>query len=289
MKNNKLIIYIIGDGRSGSTILEEYLARNLGGLKIGEARRFWKYYYESETYCECGDRIKKCSFWKNVNDELPKDIRNLHVHQRLGQVMFNFRIFLKTLQKNNPEPYLKYVQNRFYKAIFNSTSANLIIDSSKIYPWGIYLDRFSMFKNNVLFIHLVRDIAVTANSWKKDVRLAEYVDKEVKMPKRTLRRHLKVWLKVNLSTIKYMKKEENYIYIDYKDFCNDPNKLLLKIKNHEIFDNFFFDGEVKGSHGIAGNPVRQETSEDLQIKYYNSTSNLNVFEKIVYEIGRAHV
>src|SRR5699024_6536951 len=212
MNNNKLIIYIIGDGRSGSTILEEYLARNLGGLKIGEARRFWKYYYEDETYCECGDHIKKCSFWKSVNEKLPEDIRNIHVHQRLGQVLFNFKNLLRTLGKNNHDTFLKYVQNRFYKAIFNSSSANLIIASSKISPWGIYLDQFSMFKNNVLFIHLVRDIAVTANSWKKDVTLPEYIDKEVKMPKRTLSKHLKSWLKVNLSTIKYMKKEGNYIY-----------------------------------------------------------------------------
>jgi hypothetical protein len=282
MENNKLLIYIIGDGRSGSTILAEYLARNLNGFKIGEARWFWKRYYQAESYCECGEKINNCEYWSQVSDHLSPDLQNNRVFHELNANAARLKNLQKSLKENQPDPDVKYVQDHFYKAIFETSPSNLVVDSSKLYWWGLYLDRFSKVNDHVLFIHLVRDVASTANSWKKDVPLPEYIDKEVKLEIRPLIKHLRVWLKANLVPIKYMKGKENYIYMDYKKFCANPEKLLLRIKSNKLYQRSFYDNKMKVSHGIAGNPVKQGFSEDLQIKYHKSTKNLNAFEKTIY-------
>jgi hypothetical protein len=282
MKNNKLLIYIIGDGRSGSTVLAEYLARNLNGFKIGEARWFWKRYYRAESYCECGKKINNCEYWGRVSRQLPPDLQNDRVFHKLNADAAKFKNLQKFLKEDTPNIEVKYVQDHFYEAIFETSPSNLVVDSSKLYWWGLYLDRFSKVKDNVLFVHLVRDIASTANSWKKDVTLPEYIDKEVKLEIRPMAKHLKVWLKANLVPMKYMKGQENYIYMDYKEFCNDPEKLLRKIKGNKLFKESSYGNKMKASHGIAGNPVKQGFSGNLQIKYHKSTKNLNIMEKTIY-------
>jgi hypothetical protein len=284
MDNNKLLIYIIGDGRSGSTVLAEYLARNLNGFKIGEARWFWKRYYRAESYCECGKKINNCKYWGQVDGCLPPDLQNDRVFHELNANAARYKNLQKFLDENKPNSDVKYVQDNFYEAIFETSPSNLVVDSSKLYWWGLYLDRFSNVKDNVLFIHLVRDVASTANSWKKDVRLPEYIDKEVKLEIRPLIKHLKVWLKANLVPIKYMKGQENYIYMDYKKFCNNPEKLLLKIKDNKLFKKSGYDNNMEVSHGIAGNPVKQGFPKGLQIKYHKSTKNLNALEKSIYSL-----
>jgi hypothetical protein len=55
---NKKLIYIAGDGRSGSTLLDSVFNNLDHSISIGEFSRFWTRYLEGDSKFGCGENIK---------------------------------------------------------------------------------------------------------------------------------------------------------------------------------------------------------------------------------------
>jgi hypothetical protein len=64
------IVYIMGDGRSGSTLLDSILNNSDYSISIGEFSRFWTRYLEGKSKCGCGENIKFCCLWAQIIEEL---------------------------------------------------------------------------------------------------------------------------------------------------------------------------------------------------------------------------
>jgi len=62
------VIYIVGCGRSGTTIMDILLGNHVGLLSVGElihAHDNWN----EDKLCSCGANLKKCDVWGDVGVE----------------------------------------------------------------------------------------------------------------------------------------------------------------------------------------------------------------------------
>jgi hypothetical protein len=278
------IIYIAGDGRSGSTLLDSVLNNAEDSLSIGEFSRFWTRYLEGKSYCGCDDNIRKCNLWSKIISEIYDkfEISLEETEEKIFQIRFfkNFSNIDKYIEKPSWKIFcdlIKYV----YKRISEITNTTILIDSSKYPSWGYFLYKLNFAE--FFFIHLERNLVDVANSWKKTKLLPEYNGK-VYMPIKSNFTILKSWIKIKYLCHKISQVSDlKYVYIQYEDFCNDNSKYL------NFFDEVFnlkiskTTLKFKFNHAIGGNPMRVQ-AEKLKIKKLKKdTSNLSYVEITIFE------
>ncbi|HEX3721935.1 MAG TPA: hypothetical protein VHV31_04045, partial [Nitrolancea sp.] len=60
------VVYIAGDGRSGTTLLSQILGSYNGCLAVGELYDFWTECLDGDRLCSCGVPLRDCQFWNTV-------------------------------------------------------------------------------------------------------------------------------------------------------------------------------------------------------------------------------
>src|SRR5438045_2724702 len=73
MKRSPTVVYIVGWGRSGSTLIGNLLNEVDGITHLGEVRRLWETVeapVPGDECCGCGDHIAKCQIWGAVLPEV---------------------------------------------------------------------------------------------------------------------------------------------------------------------------------------------------------------------------
>jgi hypothetical protein len=60
------ILYIMGTGRSGTTILEVLLANNPGFTGVGEVHRIVRHGFLEDRVCSCSKPARQCEMWSRV-------------------------------------------------------------------------------------------------------------------------------------------------------------------------------------------------------------------------------
>lgn len=62
------ILYVMGYGRSGSTLLDVLLDNSESVTGLGELSHYWRW-LETGHECACGDPLPRCEFWGEVVDD----------------------------------------------------------------------------------------------------------------------------------------------------------------------------------------------------------------------------
>lgn len=172
MSNHRLkIVYIVGSGRSGSTVLDRMLGTLDGVVSMNEIYRFFPDGIESNDKCTCGHHFHDCKFWRSICESVDRNENELlhaaslyerfdHTkslpstvfHAKLGQRMADFNAYLDWLK-------------RLYNAIAEQSKSEILIDSSKV-PSRLYLlSQIPEF--DVYAIHLVRDVRAVVTAWRR--------------------------------------------------------------------------------------------------------------------------
>jgi len=276
------IIYIAGDGRSGSTLLDSILSNIDGSLSVGECHRFWNRFYEGETLCSCGNKITDCELWNKVDKQLKARFVDYNPNEFKARVIEiqkykNFDKIPHIVSSEAWKPFCEQVI-AYYKIIAVYNKRGAIIDSSKSISWCYFLEQLNF--SELYIIHLERNLSSVANSWKKHILLPEYDQKEVLMPIKSIALSTKIWLKVKLMA-RRLKKAEHYLFISYEGLCKNPEHSLRKIKAFvdEDFDNKNL--KMQPTHAIGGNPMRAHSNHNISIvSHKDINKNLNKFEHI---------
>lgn len=280
------LIYIAGDGRSGSTLLDSVLSNINDSISVGECHRFWIRFYERETLCGCSQKIEECELWKEVNKRLKEEFSDYNPSEFKRQVkeiqyFKNFKKIPEIINSEEWKPFCQIVIS-FYKLIAEITEKRVIIDSSKSISWAYLLQNLNFC--DLRIIHLERNLPAVANSWKKTVLLPEYYDKEVFMPKKSNYLILKSWLKIK-SFGKRLKDNGYYIFISYEELCENQGLWLKRLQN---FVDENFDGanlKIEFNHAIGGNPMRSDRSKTFKIQSKKEIlNNLNFIEKFYFSL-----
>lgn len=167
MKDKVVVLYIMGAGRSGSTLLDIVLGNVDGAFSCGEIRKFARldgrphgFLPKSECY-EFWDEVRhrvKTALGLERLSELNYLHEGLESHRRFPSAV------LRVLISRKPQNYIDYVDT-LYSSISEISGKRILIDSSKYPARALLLSKFS--SHDVYCISLTRSRSSVVKSFLK--------------------------------------------------------------------------------------------------------------------------
>lgn len=265
------IIYLLGAGRSGTTLLATVLNIHPEIITIGEMNQFFEHIsYNKE--CSCGAKLNECSFWKIILDELELSKKQVFINAALTEQKEKHSNIIKYLL--NPPQEMEYhkIQEDVFRLVQKQAPSKWLLDSSK------YIARYLLLKQNnknkVKGIYIVRDVRGVINSFGKQVQTS----------------------KSSLSTILYYLiinffgqitywLNKDILKIKYEDFVTNPEQVTNIIYQH-IFENpewVSLPDIFQMPHIIGGNRMKTNTNISIN-KDENWKQNISRVKQIAYYI-----
>jgi hypothetical protein len=266
-------LYIMGWGRSGSTIMDNLLGGLDGFFSVGELSYFWERGLLEGRRCGCGALIKDCEVWAATLKEAFGDPFTDEVDPgaivRWQRDAARIRHTWRLLRHDSAAPGTSLrayadVMSRFYRALAHVTGARVIVDSSKRPSDGAVLRLVPGI--DVAYVQLVRDPRAVAYSWRR--RKAQ-LDKAQPAD---LVQHGPVdstlsWTGWNLAaeTLRRRHSSGKSMLLRYEDFIERPRAALMDMARlvGESPTDLPLDGERRArlsvNHTVSGNPSRFTT------------------------------
>ncbi|MEA3510460.1 MAG: sulfotransferase [Actinomycetota bacterium] len=265
------VLYIVGAGRSGSTIVDNVLGQIPGYFSAGEIVYFWQRMLVEGRRCGCGSVGNECEVWARVIDQLgtPNEATvNLMIGRTRSEmrirhvpVMLTSRGMARTRENLGPE--YRDLLGGLYRSIAAVSGAQVVVDSSKFPGYGSVVADLPEVDMRVL--HLVRDSRAVAYSWlrKKDQPDTDAIAHMMQRRPGTVAPR---WMTANVaSEALWRRTPGSYVRIRYEDFVADPQTTLdgalqglgMNPVPGGIIDNGYV--HLGTNHTISGNPSRFAT------------------------------
>jgi hypothetical protein len=178
--NSGIVLYIGGEGRSGSTVLATLLGNHDGFFPVGEFRDVW-HALKTDELCSCGRPFSGCDLWRRVGERtfggwdrvdvesmLKKDGMFAR-HRRIPRLLFSSLWWTEGSELSQYRELL----GRLYAAVREVSGCSVIVDSTKDPAYALLLRSVSGLELRI--VHLVRDSRGVAYSWsKRRVERPEY-------------------------------------------------------------------------------------------------------------------
>lgn len=263
------VLYIGGEGRSGSTVLEKALAAHPDVVAVGELKYLWKWGILRNELCACGNPVPECEFWSAVGTRLfgPEGFASAEAKRLLTDyetVSVNWRMFAAYWTPVLPHSRRRLKRVRamltdLYAAIAAEAGATVVVDASK-HPMhlGIVSDAPNL---RLSVIQLVRDPCGVANSWSKKVPLPHDPTGQRTMGPHPTAVVVARWSLMNIA-VQYIRFWHKGPLLRYEDFCSEPKQTIVDILSGAGLDPSQLpvtEGNAiatSAGHGIAGNPAR---------------------------------
>jgi len=282
MNDKKIkILFIIGNNRSGTTILQNILGQLDGYVSVGELKYIWDRGFLRNKLCGCGVPFRECEFWTTISEHPPSIINKYDPYQ-LFQLGESFRVqhLPSTVIPYNRKKlfsrlatYMEAVENT-YQAIQSVTGSRIIVDSSKNPAYGYLLSHMSSIDLHIL--HVIRDSRAVAYSWSKKKLFQPGTTNPYYMPQKGPLICALQWNVRNaFIELWFQRSGKNYRQLRYEDFVKAPCQTVESIidfvgepatslpfisdtdvlleKNHSVFGNLvrFQTGKVSIRHDVA--------------------------------------
>jgi hypothetical protein len=272
VSDDTTVLYIGGEGRSGSTVLSIILGSYNGVISVGEFRNVWQARKANEV-CGCGVPMWECHFWNDVGDCAFGEWGAIDMDEMLSadeKYARHFSIVRHALlgARRDPPDLSAYraALGQLYQAIRQVSGSPIIIDSTKRASYAYVLRDVRGI--NLRVVHLVRDSRGVAYSNTK-VRIIRPelangigVD-DVYMPSRPLWRTAMDWEIKNLlfySLVGSSKRRR----VRYEDLVARPSEEIGAIlefagvvsRDGGSWDDASRSFELRPYHTLGGNPLR---------------------------------
>lgn len=266
-KNRKIkVLFIAGNGRSGSTILNIILGQLAGLFAVGELRRIWDRGLIENRPCGCGIPFRECPTWISIFKEAFGAMENINPSEmakyrdRYTQTKHLPGLLMGKHSGNrishDVRDYLDAL-DALYKAIKKVTACDIIVDSSK---WPMYAYMLDLLPSIELYvIHLVRDPRGFSYSF---TRKKEYEPGKLHLQMGPFRSS-GYWFAWNPAIEHFWKRPDTkYMRVNYEYFVEKPQDTIFKIVQFiegSDRDLPFIDEktvELEKTHAVAGNIAR---------------------------------
>lgn len=248
------VVYIVGCGHSGSTLLDLILGAHSKFVGLGEVMNLVRpggveLTRKNGAICSCGKTIDACEFWSKVASQ-PNG--QLNADQRYQNILNTF------------------------KELYGKECA--AVDSSKeLRPLQMLLKNPEL---EIKVIHLIKDvraytISLVDRAKIKKVRGKSLSRRSKRLPDFILRHplyHFRLWYSQNKKMQQFLQKHDiPTLQIGYEELCIYPDKMIRRIcefLGEEPEDSMLSLSNSNGSHVIRGNRMRNR-SERKKIMYDN--------------------
>jgi hypothetical protein len=260
------VVYVLGRGRSGSTVFAQALGAHHGFFNAGEVRYLWDPVLTHATRCACGEPAADCPVWSQVLAALSW-VDRAEVVRCQREVVREARLPRLLRTGGAPWPALaryRAVMARVYAAIAEVTGCRTVVDSSKRPSYALVVRGLA--GCDPYFVHLVRDPRACAYSWRR----AGYLGGSGApvRPRGSLAATLR-WTALNAGAeaVRRACGPERTLLLRYEDFAAAPREALDRVAHlcgaTPDGSAFTHPGTVRVpvGHAIAGNPVRYHSGE----------------------------
>jgi sulfotransferase family protein len=266
------LLFLGGQARSGSTLLDRALGQIPGFCSVGEVRYLFRRGLADNELCGCGTPLRSCEFWSKVGGEAfggwdRIDLGELLWLQR--EVDVPSRIPLLLAPQTNPSfagllrRYGEYL-HRTFAGIRRVSGADVVVDSTMSPPYALVLRQVAGIDLRV--VHLVRDARGVAYSSAKKVPRPETTSASDYMPAYPPHETAARWVMAN-GLFENLARSVPTVRVRYERFVGEPEEELRRIASHAGFDlapgalDFVGQGslELGVGHTAAGNPMRFQT------------------------------
>jgi hypothetical protein len=259
MAEKTKVLFIGGEGRSGSTILESLLVATPGTCGVGELKNLFERGVAGGEYCGCGDRVATCELWSEVGRRLVGGWET-----ETGQELIEF--FTRVNDRSQLPVILsgrgpmvaraRSVLSVLYPMIADLTGASVIVDSSKHPAWAYLLAGTDTVDMRV--VHLVRHPSGVALSWSIPVvrPQADGGTGDQVMPAHSPVEVAIRWDIFNRLFGRLARRSVPTVLVRYEDYVDnveDAVRACLELAGLTFDESTL---EMGTGHGIAGNPLR---------------------------------
>lgn len=282
----KKLIYIVGAGRSGTTILDIMLGNNSNTMSLGEINRYYK---RAGIPPKREPDSQTSNFWAAVRSDLEnkghKDYQNLHKLFRRNEY---HSFFFKSLLKLNNKSYKKYLKD-MYEVLYNHLDEEVIIESSKYPSRALNLSSYlKPSEIEVSYVYLKKNPVSVVESFQKE---------DLEQPKKSFIAANFYYFIVNIlcSITKFVLKLRGHktITIKFEDLMNSPERYLQTFQSKFNIDLSEATQKINNNQPLEtgrlfdGNRIRLKDRINLknQKKELDKTFNYyftRVFNYIVY-------
>ncbi len=271
------VIYILSNGRSGSTLLDLLLGSHQNVWTLGEAQNLpWE--VRANRPSGSGKPIQECPFWQSVLPHIPLENSNYPIEffrlKERGKVI-RWKLLPGLCQGQIPRHYQDAVREygklnyTYFREVWiaaqkeRQNSIEWLVDASKD-PYRLFwLQHSDLFEFKV--IHLTKSPPAFVYSTSKD-ELPKATKKVIRMSGR--------WLVENaiMSLVCHRNIDTNsFTHLRYEDLASQPDIALQKVsKNLGITLKSQSEKDFRGmkNYAISGNKMRwQNTSIKLDEKW----------------------
>lgn len=262
------VIYILGCGRSGSTLLDLVLGAHARVAGLGEVwyHRRW---LKNNFICTCGARFHSCVFWRAVTEKLRAGGHQTGVtpvHDRRAKIGALGRLWLgKSLPAPAPAKGYALASYHLFKAVQEVSGKTVVLDSSKNPMRLLYLYASGLF--HIKVIHLIRDGRAYLNSTRQPVIMPAQGGRRA--PAQSAARAAWRWLLTNALSDMICARlpAESWCRIKYEDFACEPAAVTQRLC---AFLGLDFSPELLQAgraaiHNISGSRWRYQSGEAIRL------------------------
>jgi hypothetical protein len=252
------ILYIMGTGRSGSTMLELLLSNNDRVCGLGEVTHIFRDGFIDQQPCACGKVVDSCPLWHGVQGACgwtPRDYPGL---QRLFEHFAwhsRFPFVWLRLRPRAEQRRFGEVNQALFTAVRSRQGVDTVVDSSKYAARALSL--FRLFPNRVRVIYLTRSPAALVRAFARR-------DIPEQQPKSTLAT-LAYYLWVGLCARLVLNRLGSAaLRLRFEDLQADPEGELRRIERWSGIDlstaraKLRRDDSFEVGHMVTGNRLRKQ-------------------------------
>jgi hypothetical protein len=291
---DRLTVYIVGSGHSGSTLLDLILGAHSAAFSLGEIDRFDQYRL-SNGRCTCGEPMGTCPFWSCVlsglkGADLATSLRYPRGASRLRQLKYVLSVGLSYwLPPHVLCPILGTLAPPAYRQALNAhalfdqvrriSEKPLVVDSSKACHRMKFLWLTRPASTRVIF--LTRDVRGFAHSYMRKHGLSAS-------------EAAKLWMRGNRRVMRMLRTipRSCYAHVRYEQISREPEATSARLC-HFLGLEFEPDMLRLGSqtnHMIGGNRMRLahriQIAEDLGWREALSSADLDAVDHIAGRLNR---
>jgi hypothetical protein len=268
MRESLRILYVLGLGRSGSTLIGSMLHGLPGFSCPGEMNLIWLRGWIENQPCACGEPFRHCPFWTGIAQRAFGGAGEIDGESLQRVVQYELRMrHLPAFWTGQRGPGMSEALHRLgeavrrlYQAVGQETGARVIVDTSKSPIYALFLRQVPGL--DIRLLHLIRDPRAIAHSFLQ-VKAHPITGKPTeRMPARRSGTLWSAWNALSAGMRLQGSWEGDYLRIRYEDFVHRPQQVFERIVEFagERFTGSPFIGpsqiELGPNHILAGNFVR---------------------------------
>lgn len=263
------VLYIGGQGRSGSTLLGRLLGEVPGFVNVGELRMIWLAMSENRL-CGCGTPIQECEFWTRVAQHGfggwsgINALTVLQTKRAMERLRSAPRLLSPLKSRAQSAMLTKYgcILETLYAAIRTVSGSHVIVDGSKTPMYAYTLQGVDTL--DLRLVHLVRDSRAVAYSWQRKKLNPGIHWKESYFQPVAPARVAMEWAAKNLLTDILTPRRVPSMFLRYEEAVLDPPATIERLAQFmgEAIGpgalDFLLESPISlgAHHTVTGNPDR---------------------------------